>query len=142
MHNHITPTFILLVSATIWLSLTLDSRSSAADWQYIGSTSDFAVYVDKQSIEVENNIRKYWVWTALNEKETDPISGQHYTQTMLNWEGDCTNDILKIREVIYYSTNRNVVSRTALNPPIIVKRVPNTFGDIILKYVCNSKKIL
>jgi hypothetical protein len=142
MQNHITPSFILLASATIWLSLPLDSRSIAADWQYIGSTSDFAVYVDKQSIEVENNIRKYWVWTALNEKETDPISGQPYTQTMLNWEGDCTNDILKIREVIYYSTNRNVVSRTALNPPITVKRVPNTFGDIILKYVCNSKNML
>ena len=140
MQNSITPTFILLVSASIWLSLILDSRSIAADWQYIGSSSELIVYVDKQSIEVENNVRKYWVWTALNEKEIDPVSGQPYTQTMLYWEGDRTNDILKIHKVIYYATNGNVVNRFLSDPPIILRRVPNTFGDIILKYVCNSKK--
>lgn len=67
---------------------------SAGAWTRIGETSDVTLYVNRQSIEKDDNIRRVWEMQDLKVADADGVRSRRY----LN-EYDCTYKMHRLGQV-------------------------------------------
>lgn len=102
------------------------------------------IYIDKQSIQIETDSRKFWIKRILNNKEPDPLSGQPYDLSREYWEINCKKNLVTIHEVNYYLNDGTAISHRSLSPQELTTTTmripPDSIADIAQKYVCSFKQ--
>lgn len=124
---------------SIIFSLLVSFPAIASEWVNIYSGKELTVYIDKQSIKGEANIREFWAEIVFDTMEIDPISGKYYMTATEYLELDCNNIILKLHEIYYYSDKGAVVNHISFPKPPITRIAPDSLGESAKKVVCGFK---
>lgn len=96
------------------------------------------MYIDNESIKGEQAGMKYWEKTVYKKRRVEPVFHKYYNKILEYVEIDCNESTLKLHETNYYSTE-GLVSSVPFFPPYVIRRIPDTLGETIEKYVCSFK---
>lgn len=106
---------ILLVLFTGLISCGNDNESSEKEWKYVGEVRDekgkpVSVYIDLKNMQVNENIRKFWIRYYANKNESE--SEEKYIRQKGFWEVDCQDRTLYVLEEEYYDPEGQVLGKS------------------------------
>jgi len=106
---------ILLVLFTGFISCGNGNESSEKEWKYVGEVRDekgkpVSVYIDLKNMQVNENIRKFWIRYYANKNDSEPE--ERYIRQKGFWEVDCQDRTLYVLEEEYYDPEGQVLGKS------------------------------
>lgn len=106
---------ILFLSVCMFLSSCGGGESGdglGESWKYLGDMKaekgvSVSVYIDTDSIEVDGNIRKFWI--RYMARKTDDKDDEGYVRQLGYWEVDCFDRKLFRLKEEYYSPSSKII---------------------------------
>ena len=121
------------------LALIFSDNLMASEWIKVDSGEGVTVYVDKSSITFDKKIRKAWVMFSY-EKPIKDNKGIEYNQAKDLAKYNCSNFTVAYLQSNTYMGTEVISSYTYLPNRISFSDiVPDSFGESISKFVCNTK---
>lgn len=88
----------LRVSALLMVLLNASLSLASSGWTRIGETAEVTLYVNRQTIEKDDSIRRVWEMQDLKTPDADGVMSRRY----LN-EYDCTHKMHRLGQVSSFS---------------------------------------
>lgn len=103
---------------------------AASGWTRIGETADLTLYVNRQTIEKDDNVRRVWEMQDLKTPDADGVMSRRYIN-----EYDCTYKMHRLGQVSSYAgpklTGKNLFN---VNEMGYWRKIPPN-GVFVLTYV-------
>jgi ARC6-like, IMS domain len=103
--------------------------SSAAQWIYIGKSTDELIYVDFDSIRGTGSLRTTWV------KHVNT-----FNTLILKEEFNCRSREIRILRFVKYNSDGNVIATSDISFPAD-EVVPSSTGERTLNFICETLKL-
>lgn len=120
------------------------SNAYAANWKYLGSTQEFKIEIDADSIKkvpggyasLGTSVTQFWIKrTVINDLTKDGLSLGDHTKTLFHV--NCSTDMIGFKTEIKYKGDRVIDSYT--QPYVTMEAIiPDSIGAEYALEVCNN----